>query len=635
MSAEQHDIAPPAVAASGRHVVENVTVRVGAADAKPLVDGVSFTLAPGTITGVVGETGAGKTLTMRALLGLLPAGLRAAGSLALAGEGQLDLADGDGLRALLGRETSCVLQNPHSMLDPLQRIAKQLREGVVERRLATRAEADARARELLAAMGFADPDAVLPLYPHQLSGGMAQRVATALGMMPRPRVLVLDEPTSALDAHVRLEVLGLFRELARSSGTAVILISHDLGLVNRFCDELIVMYAGTIVERGETAAVVAAPRHPYTAALLDCSATFDAAPGEPMATVAGAPPPPARRPDGCPYVPRCPLAIARCHVERPRLRDVAGGEQAACHRAEEMEAERERVTGAVVLGAPLRTVSEPDDPDRVVVRVHEAAADYRRQGTSFRALEGVSFELLRGRTLAVVGESGAGKSTLVKLIAGFEQASEGAVEVDGAPPRLRAGKVSPVQVVFQHPNEALNPYVSVGRSVAAPLRGLPREARRARVAELLESVGLDPARAGARPRAFSGGQLQRVVLARALAASPSVLICDEATSALDVSVQAQIANLVMRLQAEQGFACLLVTHDLGLAHVMADDVLVLRTGRPVELAPARSFFAGPGTEYARGLLAATRDHQLRAAVRSDAAGTIAIDGPLVAEAADG
>jgi peptide/nickel transport system ATP-binding protein len=540
------------------HVVDAVTVSRAGQGAAPLVDGVGFEVRPGSITGVVGETGAGKTLTMRALLGLLPAGLRAGGSLTLAGRPPLALADVAAVRAQLGRAVSCVLQSPQAMLDPLQRVERQLREGVVYNGLATREQAAARARELLAAMGFADPEVVLSLYPHQLSGGMAQRVATALGMMPRPQLLLLDEPTSALDAHVRLEVLELLRATAQAEGTAVVMISHDLGLVDHFCDELVVLHDGKAVERGPTARVVDDPAHPYTAALLRCSATFEATPHEPLPTVAGAAPAPA----------------------------------------------------APATAAPRRVGGE-----RPIVRATEVTVEYRRRGGRLRALDGVSFELRRGETLAVVGESGAGKSTLVRLLAGFERPAEGAVEVDGAAPVLRAGAISPVQVVFQHPAEALNPYASIGRSVAEPLRKLPAAERRRRVAELLEQVGLDPARVDARPSAFSGGQLQRVVLARALASDPAVLVCDEATSALDVSVQAQIANLVMELQAQRGFACLLVTHDLGLAHVLADDVLVLRDGRAVELSPAPEFFAGPSSAYARDLLAATRDHQLRAPAR--------------------
>jgi peptide/nickel transport system ATP-binding protein len=595
-----------------RHAIRDLTVAVGGAGAETsLVDGVSFDIHRGQILGLVGETGAGKTLTTRALLGLLPPGLRVRGTLALDGRQPLSLADVGAVRAELGRVLSCVLQNPYSMLDPLQRVDRQLREGVVHNRLASRSAADARARELLAAMGFSDPDSILPLYPHQLSGGMAQRVATAIAMMPKPELLALDEPTSALDAHVRLEVLGLLRARAQQERTAVLLVSHDLGLVGHFCDEVVVAYAGTVVERGPTARVVGHPHHPYTAALLNCSATFDAVPRAPMRTVGGTPPAPSRRPSGCPYAPRCPLAVELCTRERPALRRVSNETLAACHRAEDM------ASGG---HAQIAAGNSPADPSRplssrtgepAAVRVVDAAVDYRRRRERFRALDGVTFELRAGQTLAVVGESGAGKSTLVKLVAGLEQPAAGTVEVNGSPPRLRAGTVSPVQVVFQNPIEALNPYASVGRSIAEPLRDLSREQRRQRVAELLDDVGLEPARAGSRPSAFSGGQLQRVVLARALAADPAVLICDEATSALDVSVQAQIANLIMKLQGTKGFACLLVTHDLGLAHVLADSVLVLRNGEPVELAPASRFFAGPRTTYARSLLAATRDHQLR------------------------
>ncbi|HZV74078.1 MAG TPA: dipeptide/oligopeptide/nickel ABC transporter ATP-binding protein [Conexibacter sp.] len=263
----------------------------------------------------------------------------------------------------------------------------------------------------------------------------------------------------------------------------------------------------------------------------------------------------------------------------------------------------ERPTDPAANGAP------PVEP---VLVAQDVSVVYRTRGVTRHALSNVSFTLERGKTLAIVGESGAGKSTLTRVVAGLERPATGSVRVLGKPPRLRAGAVSPVQIVFQHPQAALNPYTTVGDSIAEPLQKLPRETRRARVAELLEQVGLDPRRADEKPTRFSGGQLQRIVLARALAANPALLICDEATSALDVSVQAQIANLLLDLQAEKGFACLLVTHDLGLAHVLADDVLVLQHGNAVETGDVTTFFAGPTSDYAQGLLAATREQATEA-----------------------
>jgi oligopeptide/dipeptide ABC transporter ATP-binding protein len=315
---------------SGGCVVRDLRVEATRPAVATLVEGVDLAVAAGEIVGVVGETGAGKTVTMRALLGLGASGTRAAGTLRLADGPPLALSDAVTVRALLGRGTSVVLQNPVAMLDPMMRVGAQLVEGVVRRGLLAPAAARARAAELLAQMGFNDPEHVTDLYPHELSGGMAQRVATAMGMMPRPRLLVLDEPTSALDANVRVEVLRLFRRLAAEEGTAVFLVSHDLGLVSGFCDGVAVMYAGRVVEAGTTAQVLSAPAHPYTSALLSCSATLEAANRTPLATIGGAPPRPSAWPAGCVFAPRCPRVAGLCREQRPPLAE-HGGRDAACH----------------------------------------------------------------------------------------------------------------------------------------------------------------------------------------------------------------------------------------------------------------------------------------------------------------
>jgi oligopeptide/dipeptide ABC transporter ATP-binding protein len=294
-----------------------------------LVDDVSLAVDGGAMLGIVGETGAGKTVTARALLGLLPTGLRAEGELVL-GDTRTALGDVGALRALLGSQTSVVLQNPIGMLDPLMRVGPQLVEGVIRKKLATPVEARSRATSLLEQMGFTDVDRVMALYPHELSGGMAQRVVTAMGLMPRPRLLVLDEPTSALDANVRVEVLRLFSRLAAEEGTAVVLVSHDLGLVSHFCSTVSVIYAGRVVERGPTEAIVRRPAHPYTVALLDASATLMASRRVPLAAIGGAPPTPGRWPSGCVFAPRCPHARAQCRDERPDLTG-ASERQYACH----------------------------------------------------------------------------------------------------------------------------------------------------------------------------------------------------------------------------------------------------------------------------------------------------------------
>jgi oligopeptide/dipeptide ABC transporter ATP-binding protein len=311
--------------------MEDVRVAAVASDGPgvPLVDGVTLGLDAGEIVGIVGETGAGKTLTMRAILGLLPAGVHATGRIRIGGV-TMALEEVLQVRSLLGRSTSVVLQNPVGMLDPLVRVGDQLIEGVVRLRLASKREAVERASGLLASMGFPDPGLVQRLYPHQLSGGMAQRVATAMGLMPRPRVLVLDEPTSALDANIRVEVMELFRRTAQEEGTGAFLVSHDLGVISHFCDRVAVMYAGRVVECGSTVSVLAEPAHPYTRALLACSVSLATPARTRLAIIEGAPPAPGRWPSGCPYRPRCPLAQEVCAQVRPPLASGAS-HGAACH----------------------------------------------------------------------------------------------------------------------------------------------------------------------------------------------------------------------------------------------------------------------------------------------------------------
>jgi oligopeptide/dipeptide ABC transporter ATP-binding protein len=314
----------------GGVAVQDLSVSIRASGT-PIVEGVSTSVGAGEVRGVVGETGAGKTLVMKALLGLLPPTLTATGRFKVGEEPWMPVGVQDrARRALLARHFGVVLQNPVAMLDPLMRVRRQMTEGVLLRDTMSHQEADDRALALLSAVGFKDAEAVLRLYPHQLSGGMSQRVGIAMAMMSRPAALIVDEPTSALDAQLRVEVLALIREMAVSEGSAVILVSHDLGLVTSFCDVVTVLYGGRVMEEGDAATVLANPRHPYTAALVRCSPSIAAARHEPLETIPGTPPAPGRLPAGCVFSPRCPHVHDRCRVERPALTDIGDG-RAACH----------------------------------------------------------------------------------------------------------------------------------------------------------------------------------------------------------------------------------------------------------------------------------------------------------------
>jgi oligopeptide/dipeptide ABC transporter ATP-binding protein len=300
--------------------------------ARHLVDGVEFAVRHGEVMGIVGETGAGKTMTVRSLLGLLPPGVRSAGELCLDGRPPRALADHDGLREIRGSGIGIILQNPVGMFDPLKRMRAQLIEGVVRRRVMSERDATARARGMLEHLGFPDPDAALQLYPHQVSGGMGQRLAIAMTLMPRPRVIVADEPTSALDANLRVDALRLLRRVGAEEDAAIVIVSHDLGLVSNFCDSLAVMYAGRIVEAGPTARVLRHPEHPYTRALAACSTSIDAAPRQRLPVIPGTAPAPQDWPSGCRFAPRCALAFDRCTAEAPELRREED-RAAACHLA--------------------------------------------------------------------------------------------------------------------------------------------------------------------------------------------------------------------------------------------------------------------------------------------------------------
>lgn len=552
--------------------VRGLCVHAGGA---PLVHDLSLQARPGSITAIVGESGAGKTVTVRALLGLLPRGLRAEGTVDVAGR-TIALSSTGELARLRGTEIGIVMQNPFGSLDPLVRTGRQLIEPIRRNGSMSIESGEARAVELLQRMGFSDPDHVRDLYPHELSGGMSQRVAIAAAMMLSPRVLIADEPTSALDAHLRIEVLRLLQSVTRSTDTAVLLISHDLGLVSRFADEIVVMKDGRCVEAGSCPAVLSDPRDEYTMRLLRSSLTLSHPRRRPVWLGPGAAGPGRPTGGGSP---------------------TGEGDQAA------------------QVGGPVERVGTDEgrggagsrDP---VVRGERVSRRFRTRYGPHSAVADVDLGVRPGETVAVVGESGSGKTTLARLIAGLDKPTSGTVRVLGQPPRPTPGRPSAVQMVFQNPKDALNSHWSVGRSIAEPCAGLGQAQRKARVADLLAQVGLEPAIADRRPATFSGGQLQRIGIARALAADPAVLLCDEPTSALDVTVQAQIVNLLLQMQEERGFAMVLVTHDLGVVRVLADRVVVLYRGRVVESADSDSFFAGPADPYAAALVDAVAEQSL-------------------------
>jgi peptide/nickel transport system ATP-binding protein len=565
--------------------VRDLTVTLPTA-AGPLraVEGVSFDLPAGHALGLVGETGAGKTTVLRALLALLPRGSTVMGSVRLRERELVGVPERE-LASLRGRHIGMIFQEPATALDPLRRVGGQIGEGC------NGAKARERTLELLRLMEVADPQRVARGYPHQLSGGIRQRALIAAALASDPAVLLCDEPTSALDATTQERTLALLRSAAERAGAALVLVSHDLGVVRRLCGSVLVMYAGRVVERGPVASVFGDPRHPYTRALLRSLPALEGRP------IPGEPPDRFRPPSGCRFRPRCTLAEPRCASLAHELVPAGPGRAAACiHAAAPLpQPARVRAPARDQAGPPLVSSSPP------VLEVRGLGMEFR---PGRRVLHGIDLHLDRGEILGLVGESGSGKTTLARCIVGLHPPSEGQILLGGRSPAAKDRRR--IQLVFQDPATALNPRRRVGGVLAELLRVHGHRDVDERCVELLRSVGLDASVRGALPGALSGGQRQRVGLARALALRPDVIVADEPTSALDVSVQASVLDLLAELRRRLGVAILFISHDLAVVRRVCDRVAVLHRGRIVERAPVVEIFDSPSHPYTRQLLAAVQ-----------------------------
>ncbi|HTH60322.1 MAG TPA: ABC transporter ATP-binding protein [Paraburkholderia sp.] len=578
---------------------------------------VSLRIRHGETYGLVGESGCGKSTVALAALRYLPRNGRVrAARLAVDGVDVLSL-DAQGLRTLRANAVSMVYQDPASALNPSLTIARQVSEAFEATGIGA-ADALARTPAQLERVRIADPARVMACYPHQLSGGMQQRVVIAMALASNPTLLILDEPTTGLDATVEAEILALIESLRAELGMAVLMISHDLAVIGRLCEHVGVLYAGRLVEEGATRDVFARPRHPYTVGLLRCLPTRSKAAG-PLDTIPGELPSPDAMPPACVYAPRCRLADERCTRVAPpphRMGAPHGEQMARCHyheRAIELPFERGDA-------APVR--DEPRaDAAPVVLRAVDLNRTFGRGARAVRAVDRVSLELRAGETLGLVGESGSGKTTLAKLLLGLIAPDAGGrIELGGEPlaPRVSrrdAGQLKALRLVFQNPDASLNRALAVRQLVARALpadartsaRGASRAALESHVATLLDAVRVPARYLAARARQLSGGLKQRVAIAQAFAGEPRVVICDEPTSALDVSVQASILNLLVRLQRERAVSYLFISHDLDVVRYLADRVAVLFAGQIVESGPADAVFDGPSHPYTETLLAAARD----------------------------
>jgi len=579
------------------------------AAAQSITVGTDLDVRRGETVAIVGESGSGKSLTAKAIARLLPTGVTASGSIRYAGAELTQLPERE-MRALRGRRISMLLQDPFTMMNPLMKCGKHIEEMLRGNpAFASRAAMKAEVLRRLAEVGIADAD-VAERMPFQLSGGMCQRVAIAAALARDPELLIADEPSTALDVTTQAEIMKLLKRVQQARGMSLILITHDLRLAFSTCDRIHVLYAGSLLEVGETKAVEPDPFHPYTLGLLLSEPPADRRVPK-LIAIRGQVPRADTVADTCAFADRCDWVQDKCRAGKPPLAELAPDRWTACIRRHEIAGEMRtlRATGIAAGHAATKTMAAP-----AIVRVRDAVRTFAgRRGRDVRALKGVSIEVRPGESVGLVGESGSGKTTLGRCLVGLETPTSGTVEIDGrdasdfgAMTRAdRAATRRTIQMVFQDPYSTLNPRHTVGRALTEAIRTAGPEALAradARVVELLKEVGLPESYADRRPSSLSGGERQRVAIARALSVEPKILVCDEPVSALDVSVQAQILNLFKRLQAELGLSYLFITHDLAVVRQIADRIYVLYLGEIVEEGPTEEVMSNPKHAYTRRLL---------------------------------
>ena len=575
------------------------------------VDGIDFELRKGECFALVGESGSGKSMTALSLMRLLPeAGRIASGQVSL---GEIDLfgLPEAAMRAVRGRRVAMIFQEPATALNPVLTCGKQIVEVIQRHMNSSFDDAKAKALQLLRAVGIDDPERRFDEYPFQLSGGLKQRVMIAGALAVDPEVLIADEPTTALDVTIQAQILDLLAKLQAERGMALLLITHDLGVVAKVAQRVAVMYAGEIVEVADREAFFRAPQHPYSQKLF---AALPAQRSGELAVIRGQVPPLTQPFHHCRFADRCDLVFDRCRVEAPKLLEPSKGHFARCHLREDGLASPRKV-----LSAESRTASERKE-NALLLEVKDVKVHFPIRRGVFRhtvgyvkAVDGVSLELRAGRTLAIVGESGSGKTTLGKGVLQLIEPTGGAVRFDGKEITGRSkAELRPLrgamQIIFQDPYGSLNPRLRVSEILLEGMRSLAvgssDKERVLLLGKLLSEVGLPAEALDRYPHEFSGGQRQRIAIARALAVNPKLIVCDEPTSALDVSVQAQILNLLRSLQERLGIAYLFITHNIAVVDYLAHEVAVMYQGRIVERGTAEEVLHRPQHAYTRELLAA-------------------------------
>lgn len=612
--------------------IENMRVGIPVGDSiLHAVRDISFDLCPGETLGIVGESGSGKSMSALSILGLLPKlAVMDSDKLELCGHNLKTLTEKQMAREIRGKRISMIFQEPMTSLNPVYSIGRQMIETMLLHQNVGKEKAIERAISLLDRVGIPNAANRLGQYPHQFSGGQRQRIMIAMALMNSPELIIADEPTTALDVTIQAQILKLLKDIQAEFQMAMILITHDLGVIARTTDRIAVMYAGEIVEMGKTADVLSNPVHPYTRGLLDCIPDADHVhAGGRLGSIPGIVPSLLGDVVGCTFADRCRHAMDSCHTETPPVIHMDGDHDVRCPLAADQ----------AYLDAPNIAPERASSPDRSardkktalamclqnIEKTFDVKKGFFGRPAKLKAIRGVSLDIVSGETLALVGESGCGKSTLAQILLGLLDADNGEVMLNNTTlsSQERRAIAREVQPIFQDPYSSLNPRQTIGQIIERPLvvhQVDTEDGRRKRVEEMMELVGLPKRVYHNYPNQMSGGQRQRVAIARAIIMRPNIVVCDEPTSALDVSVQSQILNLLMDLRDQMGLTYLLITHDLGVVRHMADRVAVMYMGQVVEEGVTDDIFERPQHPYTKALLSSVLTLSTDAGVPDNALG---------------
>jgi len=605
--------------------VENLTIayETRKGDVEAARD-ISFTVREGETIGLVGESGCGKSTVAFGIVNFLgPNGKIVGGNIRFQEEELVGRSERE-LRRLRGDKIAMVYQDPMQALNPSVRLGQQLTEALTFHQHIAKNDAWERSIQMLKRVNMPDPEDVMYRYPHQISGGQQQRVVIAMAMLNNPSLLIMDEPTTALDVTMEAAVLDLIEELKHDFKAANIFITHNLGVVARVSDQLCVMYAGQIVERGAVTDIFRNPHHPYTMGLLDSIPRLGESKAESVLhPIRGRVPPPNERPmNECIFAPRCDYATDECRKALPAFVKISPEHVSRCIYAREIESQPRTAKKRHIVRKfePTR----PGSPEGELLSFKDLKIYYPKESQSVvsllglgekkfvKAVDDVSVRLSKGKTLGVVGESGCGKSTLVKGIIGLEPITSGdmeflGIDIDRSVSERDTSLIKEMQMVFQNPDSTLNPSYSIGKQISRPIRRfktVPNDQVKGEVIRLLKAVRLDEIYYDRLPRQLSGGEKQRVGIARALASRPDLIICDEPVSALDVSVQAAVINLLLEIQEIYGSSMIFIAHDLSVVRFFSDDIAVMYLGQIVEIGPAEAIYSPPYHPYTEALLSA-------------------------------